>query len=219
MTSSPSARLGSLVVSPPLVNSSSPWCSDLDQLADLCRSPSTGAVTTRTATLRGFAHDPKQHGVRPFLSFPRGPVTHPFLSSTPFSERRDSRRSTRTATRLTRSPSTSPPSGRSSSPTGRAISPSSSVRFVPSLSLPSTSFSLLALSRCVSFWLLGPFLVCQLLQEETAWEPAGLPFANKAEADKDPFFALEPLFLSTPLPPKCTLPKPSPRRTRSNSGT
>ncbi|KAH8992090.1 hypothetical protein EDB92DRAFT_628783 [Lactarius akahatsu] len=44
-----------LVVSPPLINSSSPSASEPNQLLELFESPHTGAVTTRTATLTGFS--------------------------------------------------------------------------------------------------------------------------------------------------------------------
>lgn len=44
-----------LVVSPPLVNSSSLSASEPNQLQELFDSPHTGAVTTRTATLTGFS--------------------------------------------------------------------------------------------------------------------------------------------------------------------
>ncbi|KAH9177029.1 hypothetical protein EDB89DRAFT_2112469 [Lactarius sanguifluus] len=44
-----------LVVSPPLINSSSPSASEPNQLRELFESPHTGAVTTRTATLTGFS--------------------------------------------------------------------------------------------------------------------------------------------------------------------
>ncbi|EGN92677.1 hypothetical protein SERLA73DRAFT_127269 [Serpula lacrymans var. lacrymans S7.3] len=50
-------QLRHLDVSPPLINSSCAWASDLDQLLGLFQSPYTGAVTTRTATLHGFAED------------------------------------------------------------------------------------------------------------------------------------------------------------------
>ncbi|KAA1468413.1 FMN-linked oxidoreductase [Dentipellis sp. KUC8613] len=43
-----------LDISPPLINSSCAWASELDQLQDLFDSPHTGAVTTRTATLTGY---------------------------------------------------------------------------------------------------------------------------------------------------------------------
>jgi len=44
-----------LVVSPPLINSSSVAASEPNQLQGLFDSPHTGAVTTRTATLTGFS--------------------------------------------------------------------------------------------------------------------------------------------------------------------
>jgi len=44
-------------VNPPLINSSCAWASEPDQLQALFQSPFTGAVTTRTATLNGFAED------------------------------------------------------------------------------------------------------------------------------------------------------------------
>jgi dihydroorotate dehydrogenase (fumarate) len=44
-----------LVVSPPLINSSSLSASEPNQLQELFDSPHTGAVTTRTATLTGFS--------------------------------------------------------------------------------------------------------------------------------------------------------------------
>ena len=58
------ARIGTLYLSPPLINSSSPWASDLDQLKELYDAPSTGGVTTRTATLGGFDEDSAVHNVR-----------------------------------------------------------------------------------------------------------------------------------------------------------
>ncbi|KAI0307504.1 FMN-linked oxidoreductase [Multifurca ochricompacta] len=48
-----------LVVSPTLINSSSPWASERDQLQELFDSPYTGAITTRTATLTGFRETPE----------------------------------------------------------------------------------------------------------------------------------------------------------------
>ncbi|KAF8325451.1 uncharacterized protein EI90DRAFT_3128816 [Cantharellus anzutake] len=47
-----------LVIEPPLINSSCPWASNLEQLTELYRSPYTGAITTRTATMNGFDEDP-----------------------------------------------------------------------------------------------------------------------------------------------------------------
>lgn len=48
------AMIRNIVVSPPLINTSCAWASDLDQLQQLFATPYTGAVTTRTATLDGF---------------------------------------------------------------------------------------------------------------------------------------------------------------------
>ncbi|KAH8893252.1 FMN-linked oxidoreductase [Thozetella sp. PMI_491] len=51
-----------LKFSPPLVNSSNPWATTLDDLQKLYACPSTGAVTTRTALLgKGFPQDPSEH--------------------------------------------------------------------------------------------------------------------------------------------------------------
>lgn len=50
-----------LTISPPLLNSSNPWCSDLAQLQELYDCPHTGAVTTRTSLLNGFPHDSSVH--------------------------------------------------------------------------------------------------------------------------------------------------------------
>lgn len=50
-----------LTISPPLLNSSNPWCSDLAQLQELYDCPHTGAVTTRTSLLNGFTHDSSVH--------------------------------------------------------------------------------------------------------------------------------------------------------------
>ncbi|KAH8101365.1 FMN-linked oxidoreductase [Cristinia sonorae] len=44
-------------ISPPLLNSSCAWSSDLSQLRALYDCPFTGAITTRTATLDGFKED------------------------------------------------------------------------------------------------------------------------------------------------------------------
>ena len=44
-------------IEPPIINTSCAWASELAQLEELYDSPSTGAVTTRTATLSGFAED------------------------------------------------------------------------------------------------------------------------------------------------------------------
>lgn len=53
-----------LRISPALINSSSAWASDLKQLQELFDSKYTGAVTTRTATLKGFQEDPSIHTVQ-----------------------------------------------------------------------------------------------------------------------------------------------------------
>jgi dihydroorotate dehydrogenase (fumarate) len=50
-----------LAISPPLLNSSNPWCTTLEQLQELYSSKCTGAVTTRTSLLNGFPHDPSIH--------------------------------------------------------------------------------------------------------------------------------------------------------------
>ncbi|KAK3685758.1 hypothetical protein B0T22DRAFT_228820 [Podospora appendiculata] len=50
-----------LDISPPLVNSANPWATTLDDLRLLHACPSTGAVTTRTSLIQGFAHDPSKH--------------------------------------------------------------------------------------------------------------------------------------------------------------
>ncbi|KAI9460180.1 hypothetical protein BJY52DRAFT_1426063 [Lactarius psammicola] len=53
-----------LVISPPLINSSSLSASEPNQLRELFDSPHTGAVTTRTATLTGFS-ETSEHTVSP----------------------------------------------------------------------------------------------------------------------------------------------------------
>jgi dihydroorotate dehydrogenase (fumarate) len=50
-----------LVINPPLINSSNPWATDLDDLKALHACPYTGAVTTRTSLINGFAHDGEKH--------------------------------------------------------------------------------------------------------------------------------------------------------------
>ncbi|KAF2804905.1 FMN-linked oxidoreductase [Mytilinidion resinicola] len=49
------------MISPPLLNSSNPWCTSLEQLRELYDCPYTGAVTTRTSLLNGFPNDPAVH--------------------------------------------------------------------------------------------------------------------------------------------------------------
>ncbi|TKA82895.1 hypothetical protein B0A55_01157 [Friedmanniomyces simplex] len=49
------------LISPPLLNSSNPWATTVDDIQRLFDSPHTGAVTTRTSLLHGFEHDPTVH--------------------------------------------------------------------------------------------------------------------------------------------------------------
>jgi dihydroorotate dehydrogenase (fumarate) len=53
--------MGNLNFDPPLVNSSGPWATTLEDLKGLYESPYTGAITTRTSTLHGFNHDETIH--------------------------------------------------------------------------------------------------------------------------------------------------------------
>ena len=48
-------------LTPPLLNSATPWATTVDQLAALYDCPHTGAVTTRTTLPAGFAHDDRIH--------------------------------------------------------------------------------------------------------------------------------------------------------------
>ncbi|RDL32043.1 uncharacterized protein BP5553_09445 [Venustampulla echinocandica] len=48
-------------ITPPLLNSASPWATTLSDLEALYASPYTGAVTIRTSLLSGFPHNPKTH--------------------------------------------------------------------------------------------------------------------------------------------------------------
>ncbi|KAI0601516.1 hypothetical protein F4775DRAFT_589295 [Biscogniauxia sp. FL1348] len=64
---------------PPLLNSASPWATTREDLKRLYECPSTGAVTTRTALLDGFPHDPSVHQYTFF-----DPVSHA-SSGGPFS--------------------------------------------------------------------------------------------------------------------------------------
>ncbi|KAM7203774.1 hypothetical protein V8F33_002089 [Rhypophila sp. PSN 637] len=50
-----------LDIFPPLVNSSNPWASTLEDLRSLYACPYTGAVTTRTSLINGFEHDGLKH--------------------------------------------------------------------------------------------------------------------------------------------------------------
>lgn len=60
-------KINTIDISPPLINSSSAWSSELKQLQELYDSPYTGAVTTRTATINGFNED-DSHTVRAFFT-------------------------------------------------------------------------------------------------------------------------------------------------------
>lgn len=48
-------------IEPPLLNSSNPWATTLEDLQRLFDCPNTGAVTTRTSLLHGFKHDDSIH--------------------------------------------------------------------------------------------------------------------------------------------------------------
>ena len=48
-------------IDPPLLNSANPWATTIDDLRALYDCEYTGAVTTRTCTLEGFAHDDAIH--------------------------------------------------------------------------------------------------------------------------------------------------------------
>ncbi|KAK1833228.1 hypothetical protein QBC39DRAFT_329118 [Podospora conica] len=50
-----------LKIHPPLINSSNPWATTLEDLWALYDCPSIGAVTTRTSLVNGFDHDPEKH--------------------------------------------------------------------------------------------------------------------------------------------------------------
>ncbi|KAM7223333.1 hypothetical protein V8F06_001210 [Rhypophila decipiens] len=50
-----------LDIFPPLINSSNPWASTLEDLRSLYACPYTGAVTTRTSLINGFEHDHLKH--------------------------------------------------------------------------------------------------------------------------------------------------------------
>ncbi|KAF8641087.1 hypothetical protein AX17_000731 [Amanita inopinata Kibby_2008] len=50
-------KVNTIDISPPIINSACAWSSDFYQLQALYDSPYTGAVTTRTTTLKGFRED------------------------------------------------------------------------------------------------------------------------------------------------------------------
>lgn len=58
-----------LEIYPPLLNSSSPWATTVEDLAELYACEYTGAVTTRTSLLEGFNHDDSIHQ---HIFFPAG---------------------------------------------------------------------------------------------------------------------------------------------------
>ncbi|KAI1140342.1 dihydroorotate dehydrogenase [Hypoxylon sp. FL0543] len=65
-------------IDPPLLNSANPWATTLEDLKALFECPSTGAVTTRTALLDGFAHHPGTHQYtffNPSTNLPGGRVS------------------------------------------------------------------------------------------------------------------------------------------------
>jgi dihydroorotate dehydrogenase (fumarate) len=53
--------MGLIQFDPPILNSATPWATTLEDLRDLYSCPFTGAVTVRTSTLDGFAHDDRFH--------------------------------------------------------------------------------------------------------------------------------------------------------------
>ncbi|KAM0185808.1 hypothetical protein ACHAPA_009897 [Fusarium lateritium] len=50
-----------LTIEPPLLNSATPWATDLQDLLAIALSPFTGAITTRTSLINGFDHQHEQH--------------------------------------------------------------------------------------------------------------------------------------------------------------
>ncbi|KAF7549738.1 hypothetical protein G7046_g8253 [Stylonectria norvegica] len=50
-----------LEIYPPLLNSATPWATNLENLDAIFTSPSTGAVTTRTSLINGFDHQQDRH--------------------------------------------------------------------------------------------------------------------------------------------------------------
>jgi dihydroorotate dehydrogenase (fumarate) len=51
------ASIGTLFISPALINTSCAWAGESHELDALFASPHTGAVTIRTATMDGFKED------------------------------------------------------------------------------------------------------------------------------------------------------------------
>ncbi|KAK7425338.1 dihydroorotate dehydrogenase [Neonectria magnoliae] len=70
-----------LDINPPLLNSATPWATNLENLRAILVSPSTGAVTTRTSLIHGFPH---QHSDHQYLFFdPASSTPDKGTSSTP----------------------------------------------------------------------------------------------------------------------------------------
>ncbi|KAI1402947.1 dihydroorotate dehydrogenase [Hypoxylon fuscum] len=61
-------------IQPPLLNSANPWATTFEDLKALYQCPYTGAVTTRTTLLNGFAHDPAIHQYTFFNSLTNAPA-------------------------------------------------------------------------------------------------------------------------------------------------
>jgi dihydroorotate dehydrogenase (fumarate) len=68
-------------IHPPIVNSASPWATTLDNLKELYLCKYTGAITTRTCTLYGFAHDDAVHQFAFFDTASLNPVSDKSTSS------------------------------------------------------------------------------------------------------------------------------------------
>lgn len=73
-------HINRICIVPPIINSSCAWSSEFAQLEELYNSPYTGAVTTRTATLGGFAED-SSHAVCDLTHPQRSILTHNCLGS------------------------------------------------------------------------------------------------------------------------------------------
>ncbi|KAM0541884.1 hypothetical protein ACHAPJ_013030 [Fusarium lateritium] len=50
-----------MTIHPPLLNSATPWATELKDLLAIASSPSTGAITTRTSLINGFNHQHEKH--------------------------------------------------------------------------------------------------------------------------------------------------------------
>ncbi|GKT60468.1 dihydroorotate dehydrogenase [Colletotrichum tofieldiae] len=70
-----------LKISPPLLNSANPWCTTLRDLERLHASPHTGALTTRTSLVGGFAHDDASHQYAFFNPSTAAPSSAPNASA------------------------------------------------------------------------------------------------------------------------------------------